>query len=307
MNQSQNSLQIKTLESYTTRAPQQVLQAIQRASDTSGVDFSYLVQQAAAESNFDTDAKAKTSSATGLYQFIDSTWLSMVERYGNDYGIDTAELNKSEVLALRNDAEKASFMAAAFASENETFLNTHWGGDIGATELYFAHFMGAGGATSFLKARDETPLTQAADLFPKAASANRNVFYDPETGKARTIEEVYQFFDKKFQIQGTEENSKPDTQVAQNNNAETMQYTAYNALFRPNTDSPIMQRAQQMRAAESLYQSEDSTLSALYTLERVDGFQTQNSLFTGLLASPIDLLLLTQDVTNTARSSKDEA
>ncbi len=306
MNQTQNSLQIKTLESYTARAPQNVLQAIQRASDTSGVDFSYLIQQAAAESNFDADAKANTSSATGLYQFIDSTWLSMVDRYGNDYGLETQGLDKSEVLALRNDPEKASFMAAAFASENEKFLNTNWGGDVGATELYFAHFMGASGATSFLKARDETPLTQAADLFPKAAHANKNVFYNSKTGNARTIEEVYQFFDKKFQVQETEDTPQAAYQVAKKHDTENTQYSAYNSLFRPNLDSPIMQRAQKMRDEASLFQT-SNTLSSLYTLERVDAFKSQNSLFSGLIASSIDLLLLTQDVTNASLLSKDEA
>jgi len=76
-----NTLQNNHLASLTQNAPKSVMQAIQTASAKTGVNFSYLVEKAAAESNFDTDAKAKTSSATGLFQFIESTWIDMVERH----------------------------------------------------------------------------------------------------------------------------------------------------------------------------------------------------------------------------------
>lgn len=194
-------------------APQGILNAIKNASIKAGVDFSYMVQQAAAESSFNPAAKAKTSSASGLYQFIESTWLSMVRDHGDKYGLGdmaakidpkgrvTDKAAKKEILALRNDPEIASHMAAEFASENKSFLEDHWAKgkkEVGSTELYFAHFMGAGSASAFLKARDENPLQQAALLFPKAAAANRNVFYDTKTGRPKTMDEVYAFFDKKF-------------------------------------------------------------------------------------------------------------
>ena len=148
-------------------APPKVMEAIAQASQKTGVDFSYLVQQAKAESNLNPSARAKTSSATGLYQFIDGTWLDMVERHGEAYGLKTKGKSKAELLNMRKDPKAASFMAAAFASDNEKFLNNHWGGNVGKTELYFAHFLGAGGASSFLKARDDNPLRPAADLFPR--------------------------------------------------------------------------------------------------------------------------------------------
>lgn len=198
-----------TTQQLAALAPQSVVNAIEQASSSSGVDFSYLLTQAKVESSFDPLAEASTSSATGLYQFIDSTWLNMIERYGDQYGIDTDGKSRSEILALRKDPEKASFMAAAFASENERFLTENWGGDVGATELYLAHFMGAGGSTSFLKALDDNPLQTAADLFPQAANANRNVFYDRQSGETRTLAQVYDFFDQKFQVQPSVEPTKP--------------------------------------------------------------------------------------------------
>lgn len=206
------------LAALTSKAPQSVVQAIGKASEKTGVNFAYMVQQAAAESSFNPNAKAKTSSATGLYQFIESTWMNMVEKYGGKHGIETDGKSRKEILELRKDPEIAANMAAEFAGENERFLNSHWGGEVGSTELYFAHFMGAGGAASFLKSRDENPMQQAALLFPKAAAANKNVFYDRATGRAKTMDEVYAFFDKKFTIEDADPSAfiEQDIQVAEN-------------------------------------------------------------------------------------------
>lgn len=191
-------------------APAHVTGAIQQASLKTGVDFAYLMDQAKAESSYNPAAKAKTSSASGLFQFIERTWLDMVDRHGEKYGlgkyadaIDSKlrvdnKATRQEILALRNDPQMASYMAAEFAAENKAFLERTVGGDIGSTELYFAHFLGAGGASGFLKELRNNPLTIAADIMPQAARANRNVFYDSKTGQPRTVQQVYNFFDKKF-------------------------------------------------------------------------------------------------------------
>ncbi|MGQ0527000.1 MAG: flagellar biosynthesis protein FlgJ [Alphaproteobacteria bacterium] len=216
MDLAANTIQNKMLVSLTARASTSVMNAITKASARTGVNFAYMVQQASAESNFDQDVKAKTSSASGLYQFIESTWLSMVKKHGAAHGMaaEAAQIGvrgkvadksaRKEILELRNDPEKASAMAAEFARENESFLKSHWGGKVGPTELYFAHFMGAGGASAFLKARDADPAQSAAVIFPAAARANRNVFYDTKTGRPKTMDEVYAFFDRKFEIKNAD-------------------------------------------------------------------------------------------------------
>ncbi|MEM6781775.1 MAG: transglycosylase SLT domain-containing protein [Pseudomonadota bacterium] len=206
-----------TLASLTSNAPKSVVQAIQTASYKTGVDFAYMVQQAAAESSFNPAAKARTSSATGLYQFIESTWMHMMDKHGAKYGIDTSQ-SRSELLALRKDPELASLMAGEFARENKEFLETHVGGDIGPTEMYFAHFLGASGAAGFLKAMQNDPQTIGAYIFPKESAANRGVFYDSKTGQPRTLEQIYAFFDKKFSVKSTPTDSantrsEPDPQV----------------------------------------------------------------------------------------------
>ena len=307
MNPNANSIEINNLSQYTARAPKQVLDAIAGASRQTGVDFSYLVQQAAAESNFNTDIKAKTSSATGLYQFIDSTWLTMVDRYGDQYGLQTDGKTRSEILNMRKDPKAASFMAAAFASENEKTLNNNWGGKVGATELYFAHFLGAGGASAFLKARDENPLQTAADLFPKAARANRNVFYDQKTGEARTLEQVYQFFDKKFKAKG----QAPNTEIAQRAlQSKPHQKKAYGSVSRQLSDNIIMQRSQALREAQKNNQFGQIFGSQFLATEKINpsvltplsasqtNTDTTRNPFLSLLSQPVDIMMLTQTIPN---------
>ncbi|MCD8497212.1 MAG: lytic transglycosylase domain-containing protein [Alphaproteobacteria bacterium] len=174
-----------TISAFGAQVPKSVVFAIHDASQKSGVDFSYLVKQAGVESSFDPNAKARGSSATGLYQFIQSTWLNMVERHGDKYGIDTDGMSRKEILALRKDPELSSYMAAELANENREVLENNWGGEVGETELYLAHFMGSGGASSFLRAHDRNPMMAAADLFPEAARSNRAVFFDGH--RARSV------------------------------------------------------------------------------------------------------------------------
>lgn len=197
MQNAVKSLENNALAALTQRAPHAITNAIKDASTKTGVSFSYLMGKAAAESNFNPTAKAKTSSATGLFQFIESTWMDMVDRHGEKHGINTNQ-SKQNLLNLRKNPEIASMMAAEFASDNKAYLEKTVGGNIGETELYFAHFMGAGGASAFLNQLKQNPNELAAHIFPKEARANRNVFYDRETGHERTLQQVYNFFDKKF-------------------------------------------------------------------------------------------------------------
>ena len=217
MNVLGNSLDNNALTAMTRQAAPRVVNAIKTAAHRTGVNFAYLMEQAAAESSFDAKAGSKSSSAKGLYQFIESTWLKMVKSHGAEHGLgkyaalidDNGKVTdpqaRREILELRNNPEKASLLAAEFASENQRYLVQHSGlapNEIGSTELYLAHFLGAGGAAAFLKAHKNNPLANAADLFPKAANANRNVFYDAKTGAGRTLAGVYDFFAKKFQSSG---------------------------------------------------------------------------------------------------------
>lgn len=210
------------LAALQQQAGRDITSAIHQASQKTGVDFSYLLQQAQVESSFKADAKAKTSSAAGLYQFLESTWLKMVDKYGDKYGLShyADEINaqgkvsdaaqRAQILGLRNNPQICALMAGEFAAENKNYLESCTAADIGATELYMAHFMGAGGAAKFLNAMDKNPASNAAKLFPDAAAANKNIFYHKD-GSAKTLAEVYGHFDKKFALANNLENSQSST------------------------------------------------------------------------------------------------
>lgn len=211
MNSVGNIFKNNTLAALERQAAPGVVNAIKKASARTGVDFAYLMEKASAESSFRPDIKAKTSSATGLFQFIEKTWIAMVRDHGGDHGLKkyadkisadgkvSDAKTRKEILELRKDPETAAAMAAEYAADNKAFLEARVKGDVGPVELYLAHFMGPGGAAGFLSAMKNNPLDTAADIFPVAARANRNVFYDAKTGQPRTLAGVYDFFAQKFQ------------------------------------------------------------------------------------------------------------
>jgi Transglycosylase SLT domain len=169
--------------------------AIARASQATGVDFSLLVETARRESALNPNARAGTSSATGLFQFIDSTWLDMVSRHGGDHGLgrEAAALRggadaatRRQILALRNDPEISARMAGELARENAASLQARLGRAPSAGELYAAHVMGAGGALRLIESAGQGA-PNAAALFPREAAANRGLFYasgEPRSAQA---------------------------------------------------------------------------------------------------------------------------
>ncbi len=190
----------------------EVTSAIQKASASTGVDFAYLVAQAGQESSFQPDAKAGTSSASGLYQFVNSTWLKLVHDKGAAHGLgDYASqiemtdggpkvadpIIRHQILALREDPTIAAAMAAEYAKMNGAQLQQDLGRAVSSTDLYMAHFLGTSGAAKFLSALDATPNATGASLLPEAAGANRGVFYDAQ-GNPRTVAQIYNHFASRF-------------------------------------------------------------------------------------------------------------
>lgn len=170
--------------------------AIQRAANATGVDFSLLVETARRESALNPNARAGTSSATGLFQFIDSTWLDMVRRHGADHGLaqQASALQRGadsetrrEILALRNDPELSARMAGELARENANTLENRLGRAPSAGELYAAHVMGSGGAIRLIEAA-ANGVGDASQLFPREAAANRGIFY--ASGSPRSAQQV---------------------------------------------------------------------------------------------------------------------
>jgi len=185
--------------------PQSLAYVLNAAADKSNVDFDYLVKTAMRESSLKTDAKAPSSSAVGLFQFLDSTWLQVMKEEGprlgyqkyadsitktssGDFVVKDKKL-RGEILKLREDPQVAADMAAAFTESNGQYLQSKFGRMPSPGELYIAHFLGPQGAEKMFNAGLDNPDQVAAKLFPSQARANRQIFYDGN--HARTIREVY--------------------------------------------------------------------------------------------------------------------
>jgi hypothetical protein len=179
--------------------------AIQSASEATGVDFDFLMRTAKRESGYNPSAKAPSSSAAGLFQFVEQTWLGALKRHGAKHGYgDYADLiqgsgdghlsvsggnAKKAVMALRLDPRAASLMAGELASDNAAYLKGRVGRDPTSGELYIAHFLGAKGSADLIETAQLRPAVPAASLFPEAASANPSIFY--RDGRAASAGEVY--------------------------------------------------------------------------------------------------------------------
>lgn len=177
---------------------------IQRASAVTGVDYGYLMKTAQRESSFNPSARASTSSAAGLFQFTEQTWLATVKQFGDRHGYsayaDQIRQNsegryvvaggaRQAVLDLRLDPTAASVMAAELTSQNGAYLKGRIGRDPTIGELYAAHFLGRLGSARLIEAMEKYSTTPAANLFPEAARANPTIFY--KGGRAATVQEVY--------------------------------------------------------------------------------------------------------------------
>lgn len=191
--------------------PRKVVDTIVKASDEAGVDPVYMMALADKESSFDTDAKAATSSAQGLFQFVSRTWLEMIRDYGARYGLDEEAAAvkgrgsaitvtggmRARVLGLRNDPRVAALMAAELVKRDRERIEARVGRALTTTELYLAHFLGTASAGRFLSLSSEKPDEVAGREFRSAARANRSLFTEKAGGKRRnlTVAELHERLD----------------------------------------------------------------------------------------------------------------
>jgi hypothetical protein len=187
--------------------------AIKQAANSTGTSFEYLLATAKLESNFNPTAGASTSSAHGLYQFIDQTWLGTVKEAGAQlgYGNYADAITKSSsgtysvadpvaraaILKLRDDPAASSSLAAALTQSNSFRLTGLIGRRPTDGELYIAHFLGVGGAAKLIANAEDNPQASGARLFPNAAAANRSIFFD-RAGSARSVSEVYSVLTSRY-------------------------------------------------------------------------------------------------------------
>ena len=189
-----------------------VIGAIREGAQKSGADFSYLVKTARQESSLDPSAKSARSSATGLFQFVEQTWLKTLKEAGPQLGLgryasavvetksgkfDVPNPDmREEILKLRNDPKTASLLAGALTKSNAISLSGALGRQPDAADLYIAHVLGANGAAGLLRKSETDPDMAASAMFPDAAKSNPALFFDPASGKAKSVGDVRELLTK---------------------------------------------------------------------------------------------------------------
>ncbi len=179
--------------------------ALRQASRLTGTDFQYLVATASVESGFNPRAAAPTTSARGLFQFIEQTWLATLKEHGpglgygkaadaiartpsGQYAVSDPRL-ADRIMKLRFDPTANAVMAGAYTRANADALADRLGRKATEGELYLAHFLGSAGAGRLISLAESRPNARAGDVFPGQARSNPSIFY--ERGRARSVSEVY--------------------------------------------------------------------------------------------------------------------
>ena len=191
-----------------TRVPRWLADTITRAAQVTGVDATYMLALADKESTFSHRVKAPTSSAAGLYQFLEGTWFEVLKEHAAKHGFTAAAdaimvvagrptvtdpENRRWILSLREDPYLSALMAGELVKKTQDRLAQERKGKVSKGELYLAHLLGSAGASRLLKLVDERPQENAAKAFQAAAKANKGVFYagGGKKKKEATVAEVH--------------------------------------------------------------------------------------------------------------------
>ncbi|KMO19177.1 transglycosylase SLT domain-containing protein [Methylobacterium platani] len=199
------------------RIRRHLVQTIVRAAATVRTDPVLLMAVADKESSFLTEVQARTSSATGLYQFIERTWLQVMREFGAQHGYareagligddnavaDAAE--RARILDLRRDPSLAAVMAGEMLKRDSARIAARIGRDLTLGETYLAHFLGPDDAERFMAKVVEEPKAEAAALLPKPAKANRPIFYERvgrRKARSLTVAQVHDKFEAMMSTRG---------------------------------------------------------------------------------------------------------
>lgn len=187
------------------KVPHYIAKEILRAAKDTDFPPDTLFAIAEKESSFDPHARPKTSSAYGLMQFIEQSWLGVVKEYGEGYGLEyeAGLINKRKtkhgteyyvddpeaekrILELRTSPYLSSVFTAVSLLDAKKTIEARVKSELSNEELYIPHFLGTNGAGKLLEKAAAKPNTSASRVFPKAARANKNMFRG-KGGKPLTV------------------------------------------------------------------------------------------------------------------------
>lgn len=194
------------------RVRRRLVETVIKAARTVETDPVLLMAIADKESSFLSEVQARTSSATGLFQFIEKTWLRVVRDFGAKHGFakeaqaitwvddqlvvsDAAE--RARILELRRDPHLSTVLAGEMLARDRARIARRIGRDLTQGETYLAHFLGPDDAERFLEKVVGEPNANASKLLPKPARANKPIFFARKGRKAKSLSvaEVHRKFE----------------------------------------------------------------------------------------------------------------
>ena len=214
----------EVLEFGPMKIRRHLVQTIVRAAQSVQTDPVLLMAVADKESSFITAVQAKTSSATGLYQFIERTWLGVVRDFGPRYGLEkeaalvvpdandrptvTDPAERTRILELRRDPYLSALMAGEMLKRDAARIALRIGRELTLGEVYLAHFLGPDDAEEFLAKVVDKPGAAAAQLLPGPARANRTIFFATQQGRrakkavSLSVAQVHEKFEAMMSTRG---------------------------------------------------------------------------------------------------------
>lgn len=165
--------------------------------DQAASSFKALVDRITmAESQGNPDARNKFSSATGLGQFINATWMELIRKHRPDL---VGAKNDKEILDLRKDPELSREMTARYVEQNSSILLKK-GLPVTPGSLYLAHFAGPGGAAAILSAPEEVDAaTVIASVDGQPAKAREKIVNGNPFLKGFTVRDLKNWAHLKMQ------------------------------------------------------------------------------------------------------------
>ena len=198
-----------TLRFGPVRVESAIVEHVVEAAKIADMDPALLMAIADKESSFAPKAKASTSSASGLFQFVEAAWFKALRSFGWRHGHEqeakaiqgddketrVAPQKRAELLRLRNDPYLSAVLAAEMLKHDGEGIASRLGRPLTQGETYLIHFLGPEDAV--MKKMDDDPRASAAALLPKAAKANKPIFYERQGRrmKDRSVREVHEAFE----------------------------------------------------------------------------------------------------------------
>jgi hypothetical protein len=152
------------------------------------------------ESDGDPNAKNKRSSATGLGQFLDETWLDMIRAHRPDLAKGRSQ---TEILELRRDAKVAREITARFTERNAETLRKR-GLRVTPGTLYLAHFAGGAGAVAILSALENADAALVMATADATGRTKREKIIKANPFLERfTVADLRNWADRKMRVPGS--------------------------------------------------------------------------------------------------------